>query len=230
MAEEKDKTYYAKVVERAFTEMYKDEDDVYVNMVVDTKDERCFQAALGTGLPPWQMMFFCRKTHDEITIKFHRDGKDRIAQALGLVDTYSRIERIDVQYVRKEDGYLHYDIPKEVLEYGYADNKVKLYGLESFVDECNYNGWGDGSTSNTLEIIADLMKQDFIDREKKEIMWDLNAYVGPADEDTQDYYAEFEFSHIELARYEEGGFVWAVYYCYNYRGLQEYENGYGGND
>jgi len=210
--------YKAMGREYDFEEQYHE----YVN--VNTQNESCFFSKHGIqAVRPMELMFSCRMNDGKAKTHLVKDGKDKIAEMLGLVDLYDNIERIEVDYVRKKDRFLHLDLPECLQAYSKDFFKVKLYGLDDFVSDCNYTGWGDCWTNNVLEVIAGLLKQDCIDFEKKEIEPCLNWIVGPSDSEGMDYYAQFEFSHCELAKDDDNDAGWAVFICYFYSGMQEYD-------
>ncbi|GEM_PF-6037680 len=251
---EKDRTYYQQVAEKYYlshfaeikekidkenaeikehlkaTRKTLDIDDYveryYMCVNVNTKDETCFIPNHHSyAVRPQELLFSCQMKDGKVETRFFQDGKDKVAEALGLVDLYDVNERIEVDYVRKKDGVLHLYLPEKLQRYSKDFYKVKLYDLDDFVNECNYTGWGDVFTCNVLEVIAGLLKENCIDFETNEIKNQLNYYVGPADEKDMNYYAEFDFSHCELVKdNKDQDSGWAVFICYTYNGLEEYEN------
>lgn len=203
---------------------YEYEEDYLVSINVNTQNESCFfPNNHSRALRPHELLFWCKMVDGKPKTYFMEDGKDKVAEMLGLVDLYENNKRIEIDYVRKEDGALHLDLPERLQGYSKGFYKLKLYGLDKFVDECNYTGWGDCMTNNVLEVIAGIMKQEFIDYEKKEIIDCLNWYVGPGDCDDMNYYAEFDFSHCEIAMSDDNDPGWAIFFCYKYSGLEEYD-------
>ena len=197
------------------------EEHYHRRVLVYTWNDTCIFPTPHAAATPRDLMFGCSMRDGEVRTVLRDDGKDKVAEALGLVDIYDHNERIEVDYVRKEDGYLHLDLPERLQGFPEKFYRIKLLGLDDFVNECSYTGWGDSGVNNVLEVLGGIVHEDCIDFEKTEIYDSQGWYVGPGDTEGENYYAQFDFSHCEIAKDSEDDRGWAVYVCYEYLGLVE---------
>lgn len=220
MEQIKDKAYYARLAERKYASMFAGEQDgARMFVLVDMKDDFCMLDTEPMTPSVSQLVFMCRKTGGEVTVVFLRGGMDRVDEALRLKDDERfQTEKIYGELTDRDAPEVRYKIPEKLVGHVYSF-KMRLCGLEDFVDEFDAIGWGDTEYRNVLEVAGEILREDVVDTEHNEVQGQLYAEVCPNDDDTEEgcmVYALFSFSHFEYVTYNDVCQV--VYVCYGYRG------------
>ena len=139
-----------------------------------------------------------------------------MADALRLIDYDEILQKEYIDYTLGSDGKVHLRLPDDCRKYEEHQFKIKLYGLQECVAECNtWPGWGTQALKNPLEVISQVMEAKFLDYDNLEIKSDITAYCGWCDD--WDFFASFTFSHCE---YDVGDIEFTtIFICYTYNGI-----------
>lgn len=212
---------YARLAEKKYLERYGAEDVVPpMYVMVDAKDEYCmFLMDNKVSLTFTQYLFYCKMVEGKAFTTFVSSGKDRVVDALNLHDLYANIKRV-VCEKKLEGNVFRIVVPEEYRSAMGDFCKVKLLGLDDFVFDFDYVGWGNHDTLNVFEVVAGISSMIKEDAGKHELLESYSCTVCESEDYELEYvHAEFCFSHLEVAELGKG--IYQIYLCYKYDSYYE---------
>lgn len=221
--------YYARIAENTYARRYANSQEApSMYVLVDMKDDFCMLALEADfSYSPSILVFSCKKLNGVVTTTFVRHSASRVENALMLYDMYDIVEGYDGEDLGGKCEEARIKIPEECTEYPRQFFKIKLLGLDEFVDDCCFKGWGDLLTGNALDAICAIMRQKFIDMESQTVRGFLYCDLGYGKTENDNRLITFKFSHFELAKSSEARCASVIFACYDYYTWEYIDEKYG---